>query len=308
MDETTTVAGTVWAENDRDGIYQTGDEATVEGVSVILHNEDGSVSATTKTNKYGNYSFAGVTPKLKYYVEFTNGTSNIRSYTPTLKGAANENNSRVNSNWCSDVFTAIYQKNSVNTVNCGVYVPSTLSGMVWDDANRNGIYDNGEAKIKNATITILADMSSPAVDVYGNTVSGIKTDTDGNYSVSGLKPRTNYTIKVLSAEGTSLTNARVSPIPDATTNSSIANKAYRISAGMGSAGRPTGAIESVGETFTGAQIPSAYLNSLSGTSITPVNIQYQNVALYVNHGISGYVWAESDYNGCLLYTSDAADD
>ena len=297
VDETTTVAGTVWAENDRDGIYQTGDEATVEGVSVILHNEDGSVSATTKTNKYGNYSFAGVAPKLKYYVEFTNGTSNIRSYTPTLKGAANENNSRVNSNWCSDVFTAIYQKNSVNTVNCGVYVPSTLSGMVWDDANRNGIYDNGEAKIKNATITILADMSSPAVDVYGNTVSGIKTDTDGNYSVSGLKPRTNYTIKVLSAEGTSLTNARVSPIPDATTNSSIANKAYRISAGMGSAGRPTGAIESVGETFTGAQIPSAYLNSLSGTSITPVNIQYQNVALYVNHGISGYVWAESDYNG-----------
>ena len=295
--ETTTVAGTVWAENDRDGIYQTGDEATVEGVSVILHDEDGSVSATTKTNKYGNYSFAGVVPKLKYYVEFTNGTSNIRSYTPTLKGAANENNSRVNSNWCSDVFTAIYQKNSVNTVNCGVYVPSTLSGMVWDDANRNGIYDNGEAKIKNATITILADMSSPAVDVYGNTVSGIKTDTDGNYSVSGLKPRTNYTIKVLSAEGTSLTNARVSPIPDATTNSSIANKAYRISAGMGSAGRPTGAIESVGETFTGAQIPSAYLNSLSGTSITPVNIQYQNVALYVNHGISGYVWAESDYNG-----------
>ena len=110
VDETTTVAGTVWAENDRDGIYQTGDEATVEGVSVILHNEDGSVSATTKTNKYGNYSFAGVAPKLKYYVEFTNGTSNIRSYTPTLKGAANENNSRVNSNWCSDVFTAIYQK------------------------------------------------------------------------------------------------------------------------------------------------------------------------------------------------------
>ena len=107
---TTTIAGTVWAENDRDGVYQTGDEATIEGVSVILHNEDGSVSDNNKTNKYGNYSFGSIVPNLKFYVEFSNGTSNIKSYTPTLKGAASENNSRVNGNWCSDVFTAVYQK------------------------------------------------------------------------------------------------------------------------------------------------------------------------------------------------------
>lgn len=42
VDETTTVAGTVWAENDRDGIYQTGDETTVKGVTVTLYRENGT--------------------------------------------------------------------------------------------------------------------------------------------------------------------------------------------------------------------------------------------------------------------------
>ena len=294
---TTTIAGTVWAENDRDGIYQTGDEATVEGVSVILHNEDGSVSATTKTNKYGNYSFGSIAPNLKFYVEFSNGTSNIKSYTPTLKGAASENNSRVNGNWCSDVFTAVYQKNSVNTVNCGVFVPSVMSGFVWDDSNRDGIYNNNEAKLKNANITVLTDDGSAAYDVYGNQVTGIKTDASGNYSISNLKPRQTYTIKVLSATGSNLANARVSQLPGLTADKATSNKATKITSMLGTNGRPSGASEGVGETFSGAEIRSIYMPSMSGSSITPVSVQYQNVALYVNHGISGYVWAESDYNG-----------
>ena len=294
---TTTIAGTVWAENDRDGIYQTGDEATVEGVAVTLYNEDGSVSATTKTNKYGNYSFGSIAPNLKYYVEFSNGTSTIRSYSPTLKGAASENNSRVNNNWCSDVFTAVYQKNSVNTVNCGVFVPSTMSGFVWDDSNRDGIYNNNETKLKNANITVLTDDGSAAYDVYGNQVTGIKTDASGNYSISNLKPRQTYTIKILSATGSNLANARVSQLPGSTADKEISNKATKITSVLGTNGRPSGASEGVGETFSGAEIRSIYMPSMSGNSITPVSVQYQNVALYVNHGISGYVWAESDYNG-----------
>ena len=294
---TTTIAGTVWAENDRDGIYQTGDEATVEGVLVTLYNEDGSIAAKTTTNKYGNYSFGSIEPNQKFFVEFANGTSNIRSYTPTLKGAANENNSRVNSNWCSDVFTAVYQKNSVNTVNCGVFVPSVMSGFVWDDSNRDGIYNNNEAKLKNANITVLTDDGSAAYDVYGNQVTGIKTDASGNYSISNLKPRQTYTIKVLSATGSNLANARVSQLPGSTADKATSNKATKITSMLGTNGRPSGASEGVGETFSGAEIRSIYMPSMSGNSITPVSVQYQNVALYVNHGISGYVWAESDYNG-----------
>ncbi len=306
----TSIAGTVWAENDRDGIYQTGDEATVEGVSVTLYDANGTTLATTTTNKYGNYSFDKLTPNTKYSVGFSNGSSDIQSYEPTLKGAASENNSRVNANWHSDVFVAIAQNNSVNTVNCGVFVPSALSGFVWDDTNRDGIYNNNEAKLKNANITVLTGEGNAAYDVYGNQITGIKTDANGNYSISNLKPRQTYTIKVLSATGANLSNARVSPIPDKSTNKAVSNKASKITSILGVIGRPSGASESVGETFSGAEISSIYLPTMSGNKITPVAVQYQNVALYVNHGISGYVWAESDYNGVFdgfIYTSTNAE-
>ena len=306
----TSIAGTVWAENDRDGIYQTGDEATVEGVSVTLYDANGTTLATMTTNKYGNYSFDKLTPNTKYSVGFLNGSSNIQSYTPTLKGAASENNSRVNANWRSDVFVAIAQNNSVNTVNCGVFVPSTLSGFVWDDTNRDGIYNNNEAKLKNANITVLTGEGNAAYDVYGNQITSIKTDTNGNYSISNLKPRQTYTIKVLSATGTNLSNARVSPLPDKSTDKSVSNKASKITSILGVIGRPSGASENVGETFSGAEINSIYIPTMSGNKITPVAVQHQNVALYVNHGISGYVWAESDYNGVFdgfIYTSTNAE-
>ena len=305
----TSIAGTVWAENDRDGIYQTGDEATVEGVSVTLYDANGTTLATTTTNKYGNYSFDKLTPNVKYSVGFSNGSSNIQSYTPTLKGATSENNSRVNANWRSDVFVAIAQNNSVNTVNCGVFVPSTLSGFVWDDTNRDGIYNNNEAKLKNANITVLTGEGNAAYDVYGNQITNIKTDASGNYNISNLKPRQTYTIKVLSATETNLSNARVSPLPDKSIDESISNKATKITSILDVVGRPSGASESVGETFSGAEISSIYLPTMSGNKITPVAVQYQNVALYVNHGISGYVWAESDYNGVFdgfIYTSTNA--
>ena len=74
MNRYATIAGTVWAENDRDGIYQMGDETTVEGATVTLYDASGATLATTTTNKYGNYSFEKLTPNVKYSVGFTNGS------------------------------------------------------------------------------------------------------------------------------------------------------------------------------------------------------------------------------------------
>ena len=115
----------------------------------------------------------------------------------------------------------------MNTVNCGVFVPSTMGGFVWDDSNRDGIYNNNEAKLKNANITVLTDDGSAAYDVYGNQVTGIKTDASGNYSISNLKPRQTYTIKVLSATGSNLANARVSQLPGSTDDKATSNKATK---------------------------------------------------------------------------------
>ena len=65
-------------------------------------------------------------------------------------------------------------------------------------------------------------------------------------------------------------------------------------------GAPTSATtEKSGSMLTSATIGEIYINSMSGTGITPVNAEYKNFALSANNSIRGYVWVESDYNGIL---------
>lgn len=293
------VSGTVWAENDRDGVYQVGDEAVVEGVAVTLYNADGSVCKTTTTNKYGAYSFDGISEKKNYTVGFSNGSSNIQSYSPTAKIAAGENNNHVNNDWKSDVFTAIYQKNTSQTINCGVYVPSTVSGFAWDDVNQNGICDNSESKIANVTITLTDADGNSLTDVYGNPITAVLTDADGNYSFTNVRPRKEMKLTLTSSDTVDISNARVSPIPTSG-DEKRTNKAERSIDVLEFNGAPTSATtEKSGSMLNAATIGEVYINSMTGTGITPVNAEYKNFALSANNSIRGYVWVESDYNGIL---------
>lgn len=293
------VSGTVWAENDRDGVYQVGDEAVVEGVAVTLYNADGSVCKTTTTNKYGAYSFDGIPEKKNYTVGFSNGSSNIQSYSPTAKIAAGENNNHVNNDWKSDVFTAIYQKNTSQTINCGVYVPSTVSGFAWDDVNQNGICDNSESKIANVTITLTDADGNSLTDVYGNPITAVLTDADGNYSFTNVRPRKEMKLTLTSSDTVDISNARVSPIPTSG-DEKRTNKAERSIDVLEFNGAPTSATtEKSGSMLNAATIGEVYINSMTGTGITPVNAEYKNFALSANNSIRGYVWVESDYNGIL---------
>lgn len=299
VDETATVAGTVWAENDRDGVYQVGDEAVVEGVAVTLYNADGSVCKTTTTNKYGAYSFDGIPEKKNYTVEFSNGSSNIQSYSPTAKIAAGENNNHVNNDWKSDVFTAIYQKNTSQTINCGVYVPSTVSGFAWDDVNQNGICDSSESKIANVTITLTDADGNSLTDVYGNPITAVLTDANGNYSFTNVRPRKEMKLTLTSSDTVDISNARVSLIPTSG-DEKRTNKAERSIDVLEFNGAPTSATtEKSGSMLSAAVIGEVYINSMTGTGITPVNAEYKNFALSANNSIRGYVWVESDYNGIL---------
>ena len=293
------VSGTVWAENDRDGVYQVGDEAVVEGVAVTLYNADGSVCKTTTTNKYGAYSFDGIPEKKNYTVGFSNGSSNIQSYSPTAKIAAGENNNHVNNDWKSDVFTAIYQKNTSQTINCGIYVPSTVSGFAWDDVNQNGICDNSESKIANVTITLTDADGNSLTDVYGNPITAVLTDADGNYSFTNVRPRKEMKLTLTSSDTVDISNARVSPIPTSG-DEKRTNKAERSIDVLEFNGAPTSATtEKSGSMLNAATIGEVYINSMTGTGITPVNAEYKNFALSANNSIRGYVWVESDYNGIL---------
>ena len=136
-------------------------------------------------------------------------------------------------------------------------------------------------------------------DVYGNPIAAVLTDANGNYSFTNVRPRKEMKLTLTSSNTVDISNARVSPIP-ASGDVKLTNKAEKSIGMLEFNGAPTSATtEKSGSMLTSATIGEIYINSMSGTGITPVNAEYKNFALSANNSIRGYVWVESDYNGIL---------
>lgn len=291
------VSGTVWAENDYNGLFAT-DEAKLQDITVQLISDNGTVVATAQTNKLGQYDFTGLAPG-NYYVKFT--SQSFVGYNAVPDGGnsiVQQASKGINDFYAqTPVFALTY--NDVLEKSFGVYVPSTVSGFAWDDANQNGIYDNREAKIANVTITLTDADGNSLTDVYGNPITAVLTDTNGNYSFTNVRPRKEMKLTLTSSDTVDISNARVSPIPTSG-DVKLTNKAEKSIGMLEFNGAPTSATtEKSGSMLTSATIGEIYINSMSGTGITPVNAEYKNFALSANNSIRGYVWVESDYNGIL---------
>lgn len=291
------VSGTVWAENDYNGLFAT-DEAKLQDITVQLISDNGTVVATAQTNKLGQYDFTGLAPG-NYYVKFT--SQSFVGYNAVPDGGnsiVQQASKGINDSYAQTPGFALTY-NDVLEKSFGVYVPSTVSGFAWDDANQNGIYDNREAKIANVTITLTDADGNSLTDVYGNPIAAVLTDANGNYSFTNVRPRKEMKLTLTSSNTVDISNARVSPIP-ASGDVKLTNKAEKSIGMLEFNGAPTSATtEKSGSMLTSATIGEIYINSMSGTSITPVNAEYKNFALSANNSIRGYVWVESDYNGIL---------
>lgn len=291
------VSGTVWAENDYNGLFAT-DEAKLQDITVQLISDNGTIVATAQTNKLGQYDFTGLAPG-NYYVKFT--SQSFVGYNAVPDGGnsiVQQASKGINDSYAqTPVFALTY--NDVLEKSFGVYVPSTVSGFAWDDANQNGIYDNREAKIANVTITLTDADGNSLTDVYGNPIAAVLTDANGNYSFTNVRPRKEMKLTLTSSNTVDISNARVSPLP-ASGDVKLTNKAEKSIGMLEFNGAPTSATtEKSGSMLTSATIGEIYINSMSGTGITPVNAEYKNFALSANNSIRGYVWVESDYNGIL---------
>lgn len=282
------VSGVVWAENDRDGVYIQGDEPVVSNVKVQLVTEAGTVAKTTTTNEAGLYTFTGVDEgRYKIVFEVPEGTIDGQ-YDVSNKPDASEFEGKVknctNNNWESDIFVSS-RGGKIENVNCGIYVPSSISGFIWDDTNRNGIFDAGEEKAEGVTVSLQKN-GNAASDVYGKEYQPIVTNKNGEYAFYNVPAGlTSYEV-VITSGSTDIKNATVSPIPDSSTPAEQANTAYPITLG------------DVSSSFEleKAVIANLYIPSIS-KDLKPVNLIYKNCALSIRPLIYGYVWAETDYNG-----------
>jgi hypothetical protein len=173
------LAGMVFDDRDNNGLVG-GSEAGIASVTVTLTGTDdlgNAVSKSTTTNSGGAYSFANLRP--------SNGTGyTITETQPAAYFDGKDVIGTPGGTSGNDVFSNIVLNSGVNGINnnFGELVPASLSGMVFDDRNNNGLVDS-EVGIGSVTVTLTG------TDDLGNTVNKLTTtNAGGSYSFTNLRP------------------------------------------------------------------------------------------------------------------------
>jgi fimbrial isopeptide formation D2 family protein/uncharacterized repeat protein (TIGR01451 family) len=228
----TTVSGTVYVDDDRDGVLESGEAVRVGGVTIELFDmASGSpvLVATAVTGTDGTYSFNHL-PTGNYRLvqtqplQYGNTSANTIDFTLPLTGSTGRNFGE-----------ALYD----------------IGNKIYFDANNNGFQDASEEGLANVNVTL---QYAGRDGVFGNAddpaAITVTTDTDGNYLFTELFLG-NYTITVDQSDlpaGMSVTDetddaALGAPVMNSVSNISITN-ADRFDVDFGY----TGAL-SIGDTF-----------------------------------------------------------
>ncbi|MDR1794046.1 MAG: leucine-rich repeat protein [Erysipelotrichaceae bacterium] len=331
------VSGLVWLDKDRDGIRDD-DEELISGVKVELYKYDDTssswvlVSADKDGNPFGTvetdsvisdghtYLFDNLTDG-KYYVKFSDGTTDIGGYEVTLtlnlpqfegvdsdaKGTVDTNGTPTLeddellyadtlSNTNHDI--TLSQTNPKSEHNdLGLYRPYILSGLVFDDYDRDGIQDEGEPFIDGVKVSLYVldeDNSSatygqyiPAVDESGVLVPSQYTDsstidpdddeTRFSYCFTAL-PEGKY--RVVFEEGPDLLFG----------NSSLTLK---------DSGSDDTRDSDGDDTSSGTSFSEATIDGSSHTTLGPDNQHspYNDIGICRLFEISGVVWEDENRDG-----------
>ena len=179
-----TFSGTVFNDFNDTGLIGAPD-TYISGVTLTLTgtNDLGqAVHLTTTTNASGFYSFTGLRP------------SNASGYTVVetqpaglLQGTDIPGNG--STLIATDTYKNVLPSNTVSANNnFGELPPSSLSGTVYRDVNKNGTFDPGEPGLSGVTITLTG------TDDHANAVHvSAVTNGSGSYTFTNLRPG-NYTI------------------------------------------------------------------------------------------------------------------
>ncbi|MBJ7900019.1 MAG: hypothetical protein GC158_08900 [Cyanobacteria bacterium RI_101] len=202
---------TVWLDADADGIQDEG-EAGIAGVTVKLLrdlNNDGVIAstevvATTTTNANGFYDFKGLTGGFSYQVLFDPSTALLPAGSFYQLTQANQG---ANDALDSDaVLTGGLALSQVVTLAPGEYnqtldagfirvdpapAKASLGNFVWNDANANGVQDDGEAGIEGVKVYLLFE---------GKPFRETTTDENGFYIFEDLDADT-YQVQFFQPEG-----------------------------------------------------------------------------------------------------------
>ncbi len=156
------ITGMVYIDTNKNGVYDNG-ELTSPNVILTLA---GPVTATVTTTQTGSYTFSNL-PLGTYQVSITNqSTTTSASVSVTLSTT-------------SPTATANFGINSTNLTITPSGSPApgsgTISGVVYNDLNKNGVQDTNEQGYPNATISL-----------QGTQTATTTTSQSGSYTFSNL--------------------------------------------------------------------------------------------------------------------------
>ena len=196
-----TINGSAWLDANNNGIQDPG-EAQQPGVMVQLLDPNLNVLATTGTDVNGQYSFTQL-PAGSYYLRF--------STPPGFAFATPGQGSDADPSTGLTPLQTVSTGQVVNAVDAGlVFIPATISGDAWNDANDNGIQDPGESGQPGMVVQLL--------DSNGNIVSTMTTGGSGQYSFNQLTPG-GYYVQFVAAAGQTFTIPGSGSMADPSTGS-----------------------------------------------------------------------------------------
>ncbi|MFT8246903.1 SdrD B-like domain-containing protein, partial [Roseomonas sp. BN140053] len=188
-----TLGGTLFVDSNGDGIRGSG-EAGLAGQAVQLLNTAGTAVASTITGTGGAYSFAGVTPGT-YQVQFAAPAGSV--FTAQNQGTDETLDSDANAAGRTGTITLVSGQ-TTGSVSAGTFVPVTVSGVAFADANGDGVQGTGEGGLTGVTVRLLN--SSDAL------VATTTTGAGGAYSFAGVTPGT-YQVQFVAPAGASFSAA-----------------------------------------------------------------------------------------------------
>lgn len=173
------ISGYFYDDYDIDGKYTTDIDQTIEGGTVSLYNQDGSIEKTTTTNAEGYYQFTDVVPN-NYYVGFDTSSYDLISI---LGSDDTEYDNDLKQDGTTDSIR--YQSgNKYTTENdAAVYNLADISGYIYEDMNNDGYYQLSDEKGISTTVSLYNDEGF---------VESKTTSSDGSYAFTDLTPDNYY--------------------------------------------------------------------------------------------------------------------
>ncbi len=184
---TLTIAGLVFSDFANDGIYQAANDTVINSIPLTLHfdaNGNGTVDApdiqiaTATSASGGAYTFSNIAPGLSYVVS-------VSTTAPALTTFFNPFTFKPSSP--ARIAIGSLTANTSGR-NFGFFAdrPASIGDQVFQDLNRNGVFDSGDLAIPRVTVKLYRDINNNKAPGAGEYLREVVTDNRGQYLFTDL--------------------------------------------------------------------------------------------------------------------------